>query len=101
MSDSLGELADQPLLDLRVGRVGDLRVRRGRLLADRLAMAEELAAPLAVVGAHAARSAAAEGQVRVGAVPQRRVHADAARAGLFQYALGSRAGGREDVERQG
>src|SRR5215203_5283045 len=97
---TLEEPADDPLFELRVGRIRELRIEMCRLDEHALPMTEDVEARLAVIGAHAAGADTAERQVGDGDVHHRGVHADTSRARLVENALlrGLRLG--EDVQRE-
>src|SRR3954452_10902962 len=72
---TLEEPPDDPLFELRVGRIRELRIETRRLHEHALAVTEDVEASLAVIGAQAARADAAERQVGDRDVHHCRVHA--------------------------
>src|SRR5512132_264399 len=84
---TLEEPPDDPLFELRVRRIRELRIETRRLHEHALAVTEDVEARLAVIGAHAAGADATERQVGAGDVHHRRLHAGTTGARLLEDAL--------------
>src|SRR4029450_10050063 len=81
---TLEEPPDDPLFELRVGRIRELRIETRRLHEHALAVTEDVEARFAVICAHPTGADASERQVGDGDVHHRRVHARASGARLLE-----------------